>query len=87
MVVKVKVSTSNSAPVPPVKTRCSAPEALPVSVVLTLVNVSQPPVTGTATDPSRVPVAEPERIWIVPPTPLEETRALNLVAPLVLMPL
>jgi len=59
--VTVKLSTSNRFPAPPVKVRNNGPPAEPVSVVETVWNVSQPPVTGTATDPSKVPVAEPER--------------------------
>ena len=47
---------------------------------VTVVNVSQPPVTGTVAEPSTVPVGEPARTWRVPPAPAEETRAVNEVA-------
>ncbi len=81
-VVNVNESTSNSAPVPPAKVRYSVvvPAGAPVSVPVTLVNVSQPPVTGHGAEPSTVPVGEPARTWSVPPAPAEETRAVNDVA-------
>ena len=52
----------------------------------TVVNVSQSPVGATATDPSRAPVAEPARTWIVPPAPWDETRAVKPLAVAVLTP-
>ncbi|GGK89155.1 hypothetical protein GCM10007964_34820 [Sphaerisporangium melleum] len=52
-------------------------------MVDTVVKVSQLPVFGTLTEPSSVPVAEPERTWIVPPAPPDDTRAENPVAPCV----
>ncbi len=51
-----------------------------VSAVETSANVSQLPVLGTATLPSRVPVGDPTRTSIVPPAPAEATRAVNRVA-------
>lgn len=75
---------SNREPAPPVKERNSAPEAaVPVRAVETVVKVSQPPVGWTATEPSRAPVADPDRIWMVPPAPPEETFALKVLIPAV----
>ena len=56
------------------------PAGAPVIVPVTVVKVSQPPVTGTVAEPSTVPVGEPARTCSVPPAPAEETRALNEVA-------
>lgn len=41
---------------------------------------SQPPVAGTAADPSKVPVGEPARTSNVPPAAPEAVRAVSLVA-------
>ena len=77
------MSMSNREPAPPRKTRWSGPEP-DDTVVVTVWNVSQLPVFGTATVPRRAPVAEPSRISIVPPAPADETTALNRVIPAVL---
>jgi hypothetical protein len=50
-VLRVKASMSKRAPLPPVNLRTRGPEAVAVSVADTVVKVSQPPVTGTRTEP------------------------------------
>lgn len=81
-VVKVKASTSKRLPCPvgPLKTRNNSvvPAGAFARLAETSVKVSQPPVTGTVMVPSRVPVADPVRTSIVPPTPPEATRAVIL---------
>ena len=79
----VNASTSNSVPVPPVERQVQRGGAgrTADSAVDTSVKVSQPPVTGTATEPSTVPVGEPARTDSVPPEPPEDTRAVNRVSP------
>src|SRR5690349_7188861 len=79
----VKESTSNREPERPRNTRNSGPEP-PDTDVVTFWKVSQSPVDGTATDPSSVPVAEPDRTSIVPPAPADEIRAVKDRAPAVL---
>jgi hypothetical protein len=49
--------------------------------VATSVKLSHPPVLGTVTEPSTVPVADPVRTDSVPPEPPEDTRAENRVSP------
>ncbi|RPK85184.1 hypothetical protein EES45_02895 [Streptomyces sp. ADI97-07] len=56
------------------------PEGRSVRFAVTFRNVSQPPVTGTAAEPRRVPVGEPVRTSRVPPLPPEETLAVSEVA-------
>lgn len=63
---RLNESTSNREPEPPWNTRNNGPEPLATDVV-TFWKTSQSPVEGTETVPSSVPVAEPERISIVPP--------------------
>ena len=65
--VMVKVSTSKREPEPPLKVRKIGPEPVAVRVVETVLKVSQLPVLGTVTEPSSVPVGEPERTRMVPP--------------------
>ena len=80
---KLNASTSNRVPEPPWKVRYSVvlPAGAPDSAVDTSVKVSQPPVAGTVTEPSTVPVGEPARTESVPPEPPEDTRAVNRFSP------
>src|SRR6266545_4200686 len=73
--LNVNESTSNNAPLPPANVRYSVVVPLGTldSAVDTSVNVSQPPVTGTVTVPSTVPVGEPVRTDSVPPDPADDT--------------
>lgn len=58
------------------RARCGGREG-----VVNSVNMSQPPVGVTSTEPRSGPVAEPARTSMVPPAPAEETRAVKAVAP------
>lgn len=78
---RVKVSMSKREPAPPVKVRKTGPVGVPVSAVETVRKFSQPPVFGTASEPSTGPVADPERTWTVPPEPPEEIFAVNVLVP------
>jgi hypothetical protein len=83
VVVNVNESTSNSPPPEPVNVRYTvrSPDGTPVRAVLTSANVLQPPVFGTATEPSTGPSTASARTWRVPPGPPDTTRAVTPVTP------
>src|SRR5262249_20694674 len=80
---RVNWSRSNSAPVPPVKTRYSltVPAGALVNEPVTSWKFSQPPVFGTVADPISWPVGELARSWIWPPAPPDAIRAVKLGIP------
>jgi hypothetical protein len=74
--------TLNSEPPPPVKRRYrSCVPVAPLTGQVTVVQVCQPPVPGTAQVPTTVPLTLPRRSSMVPPDAADATRAENDVAP------
>src|SRR6476469_2241016 len=79
LVPNVTASTSNRLPWPVTHLNTwysvVVPDGPAVRFAETFANVSQLPVGDTATEPSRVPVADPARTSTVPPGPADDTRA------------